>query len=234
MSEEGCWPSQPPCSPPSTAPDASIAGPANGGSTTVRFPRGSSGRVYFSLGEKLKFFLTPTGLVQPAPWAGGDPNRDILFDWSEFTYNDAGLWLNSSQVDMFAVPHAVTVTGAGGVTKRTGDVVAGGRNAIINGIRAQSGWASAVRRAQPGHPRHHPHPAQHQRRRVLPQQPDQPVRPDHPRQHARREGVRLRLRRRRRVRVARPRRRPPLRRSGPQPVLTVPVAADLPRATGAY
>ena len=71
--------------------------------------------------------------MQPAPWAAGDPNHNILFDWSEFTYNDAGLWLNSSQVDMFAVPHAVTVTGATGATKRTGDVVANGRNAIIDG-----------------------------------------------------------------------------------------------------
>ncbi|WP_372495235.1 beta-1,3-glucanase family protein [Micromonospora phytophila] len=130
--------------PPSPAPDASIPGPGNGGSTTIRFPRGFSGRVYFSLGEKLKFFLTPDGLVQPAPWAGGDANRDILFDWSEFTYNDAGLWLNSSQVDMFAVPHAVTVTGANGVTKRTGDVVDNGRNAIIDGIRSQAGWANTV------------------------------------------------------------------------------------------
>ncbi|MEH1101764.1 beta-1,3-glucanase family protein [Micromonospora sp. CPCC 205561] len=130
--------------PPSPAPDASIPGPGNGASTTIRFPRGFSGRVYFSFGEKLKFFLTPDGLVQPAPWAAGDANRDILFDWSEFTYNDAGLWLNSSQVDMFAVPHAVTVTGATGVTRRTGDVVANGRNAIIEGIRSQPGWANTV------------------------------------------------------------------------------------------
>ncbi|RGC66975.1 Glucan endo-1,3-beta-glucosidase precursor [Micromonospora sp. MW-13] len=130
--------------PPSPAPDASIPGPGNGGSTTIQFPRGFSGRVYFSLGEKLRFFLTPNGLVQPAPWAAGDANRDILFDWSEFTYNDAGLWLNSSQVDMFAVPHAVTVTGASGVTKRTGDVVNNGRNAIIDGIRSQPGWANTV------------------------------------------------------------------------------------------
>lgn len=130
--------------PPSPAPDASIPGPGNGGSTTIQFPRGFSGRVYFALGQKLKFFLTPDGLVQPAPWAPGDANRDILFDWSEFTYNDSGLWLNSSQVDMFAVPHAVTVTGANGVTKRTGDLVANGRNAVIDGIRAQSGWATTV------------------------------------------------------------------------------------------
>ena len=128
--------------PPSPAPDASIPGPGNGGTATVQFPRGFSGRVYFSLRDKLKFFLTPDGLVQPAPWAGGDANRDILFDWSEFTYNDAGLWLNSSQVDMFAIPHAVTVTGANGASRRTGDVVNNGRNAIIDGIRAQSGWAN--------------------------------------------------------------------------------------------
>ncbi|HTJ36219.1 MAG TPA: beta-1,3-glucanase family protein [Dactylosporangium sp.] len=130
--------------PPSPAPDVSIGGPGNGGSTTLRFPRGFSGRVYFSFGEKLKFFLTPDGLVQPAPWAAGDPNQNILFDWSEFTYNDAGLWINSSQVDMFAVPHAVSVTGASGATARTGDPVNDGRNNVINQIRAQSGWAGTL------------------------------------------------------------------------------------------
>ncbi|MEV4510620.1 beta-1,3-glucanase family protein [Dactylosporangium sp. NPDC049525] len=130
--------------PPTPAPDVSIAGPGNGGTRTIQIPRGLSGRVYFSLGQRLNFFLTPDGLVQPAPWAGGDSNRDILFDWSEFTYNDAGLWINSSQVDMFAVPHAVTVTGATGATKRTGDLVSGGRDAVINGIRAQAGWSGAV------------------------------------------------------------------------------------------
>ncbi len=130
--------------PPSPAPDVAINAAGNGGSTTINFPRGFSGRVYFSFGSKLKFFLTPDGLVQPAPWAGGDANRDILFDWSEFTYNDAGLWLNSSQVDMFAIPHAVTVTGASGATKRTGDVVANGRDNIINTIRNTPGWANSV------------------------------------------------------------------------------------------
>jgi hypothetical protein len=130
--------------PPSPAPDVAIGGPGNGGSTTIQFPRGFSGRVYFSLGEKLKFFLTPDGLVQPAPWANGDPNQNILFDWSEFTYNDAGLWLNSSQVDMFAVPHAVTVTGSSGVTKKTGELLNNGRDNVINGIRSQSGWGNTV------------------------------------------------------------------------------------------
>ncbi|MBD8058681.1 ricin-type beta-trefoil lectin domain protein [Cellulomonas sp. JH27-2] len=135
------WPAG--SNPPSAAPDVAIGGPGNGSSTTIQVPRGISGRIYFSLGQKLKFFLTPDGLVQPAPWASGDPNHDILFDWSEFTYNDAGLWLNSSQVDMFAVPHAVTVTGSGG-THRTGDLVANGRDNVISQISAQSGWANTV------------------------------------------------------------------------------------------
>ncbi|WP_433202645.1 beta-1,3-glucanase family protein [Dactylosporangium sp. CS-047395] len=130
--------------PPTPAPDVSIGGPGNGGSVTIQVPRGLSGRVYFSIGQKINFYLTPDGLVQPAPWAGGDTNRDILFDWSEFTYNDAGLWLNSSQVDMFAIPHAVTVTNSAGATKRTGDLVAGGRDAVINGLKAQAGWAGSV------------------------------------------------------------------------------------------
>ncbi|WP_229796022.1 beta-1,3-glucanase family protein, partial [Saccharothrix coeruleofusca] len=100
--------------------------------------------VYMSFGEKLKFFLTPDGLVQPAPWSPGDANHDILFDWSEFTYNDAGLWLNSSQVDQFAVPHAVSVTGADGTTKKTGELLPGGRDKVINGLRNQAGWDKTV------------------------------------------------------------------------------------------
>ncbi|MFC0033846.1 beta-1,3-glucanase family protein [Micromonospora chaiyaphumensis] len=136
--------------PPTPAPDVAVPGPANGASTVLRLPRNLSGRVYFSFGAKLKLFLTPDGLVQPAPWAAGDPNRDLLFDWSEFTYNDAGLWLNSSQVDMFAVPHAVSVTGATGTTRRTGQPVDDGRNRVIAAIRAQSGWSGAVQTRSDG------------------------------------------------------------------------------------
>ncbi|MFC5286699.1 beta-1,3-glucanase family protein [Actinokineospora guangxiensis] len=136
------WPAG--ANPPVPAPDVSITAPGNGGSITLQVPRFISGRVYMSFGEKLKFFLTPDGLVQPAPWSPGDPNRNILFDWSEFTYNDAGLWLNSSQVDQFAVPHAVSVTGANGQTKRTGDLVDNGRETVIAGIRNQPGWANTI------------------------------------------------------------------------------------------
>jgi hypothetical protein len=132
--------------PPSPAPDVAINGPGGGGTTVLRVPRGMSGRVYMSFGQKLKFFLTPDGLVQPAPWAGGDANRDILFDWSEFTYDLGGsLFINSSQVDMFSVPHAVAVTGATGATQETGRLVSGGRDAVFNAVRDQPGdWSKLI------------------------------------------------------------------------------------------
>ncbi|MEV0900229.1 beta-1,3-glucanase family protein [Actinoplanes sp. NPDC049802] len=135
---------------PVPAPDVSIPGPANGSATTVRVPKNISGRIYFSLGRKLDFRLTTDGLVQPAPWAGGDPNRDILFDWSEFTLNGSGLWLNSSQVDMFAIPHIVTVTGGAGATAKTGELVTGGRQKVIDAVRANPDFARSVVTAADG------------------------------------------------------------------------------------
>lgn len=130
--------------PPSPAPDVSIPGPGFGGSTTLRVPLGFSGRMYMSFGAKLRFFLTPTGLVEPAPWAPNDPNSGILFDWSEFTYNGSGLWLNSSQVDMFSVPHSVAVTSSSGQVRKTGELTPGGRARIFEAVRA-AGWSSLVR-----------------------------------------------------------------------------------------
>lgn len=105
--------------PPNPAPDASIAGPANGQTRTIRIPK-FSGRVYFSIGQKIVFKLSTGGLVQPAVQNPSDPNRNILFNWSEYTLNDAGLWINSTQVDMFSAPYAVGVKAANGTVTNTG------------------------------------------------------------------------------------------------------------------
>ena len=127
---------------PAPAPDVSI--PLTGSSTTIKIPRGLSGRLYMSFGQKLDFRLTTDGLVQPAPWAGGDPNHDILFDWSEFTLDAGGLFLNSSQVDMFAVPHIVSVTGSSGAVTSTGELKSGGRQRVIDAIKASPDFAKSV------------------------------------------------------------------------------------------
>ncbi|MEU5247701.1 glycoside hydrolase family 64 protein [Streptomyces asoensis] len=136
--------------PPTPAPDASIAGPAAGQSTTIRIPK-FSGRIYFSYGRKLDFRLTTGGLVQPAVQNPSDPNRDILFNWSEYTLNDSGLWLNSTQVDMFSAPYAVGVQRADGSTVSTGHLKSGGYNGFFNALRGQpGGWANLIQTRSDG------------------------------------------------------------------------------------
>ncbi|WP_460072285.1 glycoside hydrolase family 64 protein [Streptomyces sp. YKOK-I1] len=136
--------------PPTPAPDASIPGPAAGRSTTVRIPK-FSGRIYFSYGQKLVFKLTTGGLVQPAVQNPGDPNRNILFNWSEYTLNDSGLWLNSTQVDMFSAPYAVGVQRADGSTVSTGHLKAGGYHGVLDDLRGRpGGWANLVQTRSDG------------------------------------------------------------------------------------
>ncbi|MCX5264487.1 glycoside hydrolase family 64 protein [Streptomyces sp. NBC_00199] len=136
--------------PPTPAPDASIAGPAAGQSATIRLPR-FSGRIYFSYGQKLDFRLTTGGLVQPAVQNPSDPNRNILFNWSEYTLDDSGLWLNSTQVDMFSAPYAVGVQRADGSTLSTGHLKAGGYSGFFTALRGQpGGWANLVQTRSDG------------------------------------------------------------------------------------
>ncbi|MFF5302953.1 MULTISPECIES: glycoside hydrolase family 64 protein [unclassified Streptomyces] len=136
--------------PPTPAPDASIAGPASGQSTTIRIPK-FSGRLYFSYGQKLVFKLTTGGLVQPAVQNPTDPNRNILFNWSEYTLNDSGLWINSTQVDMFSAPYAVGVQRSDGSTASTGHLKSGGYTGFFNALRGQpGGWANLIQTRSDG------------------------------------------------------------------------------------
>ncbi|MFF7556952.1 glycoside hydrolase family 64 protein [Streptomyces olivaceus] len=129
--------------PPTPAPDASIPGPAAGQTKTIRIPK-LSGRIYFSYGQKIDFRLTTGGLVQPAVQNPSDPNRNILFNWSEYTLNNDGLWLNSTQVDMFSAPYTVGVQRADGSVASAGQLKAGGYNGVFNALRAQSGWGGLI------------------------------------------------------------------------------------------
>ncbi|MBT3150195.1 sugar hydrolase [Streptomyces sp. CHD11] len=130
--------------PPTPAPDASIPGPAAGQTKTIRMPK-FSGRVYFSYGQKMAFRLTTGGLVQPAVQNPTDPNRNILFNWSEYTLNDDGLWINSTQVDMFSAPYTVGVQRADGSSLSAGSLKPGGYNGVFNALRGQSGgWAGLI------------------------------------------------------------------------------------------
>lgn len=136
--------------PPVPAPDAAITGPAAGQSATIQMPK-FSGRIYMSFGQKLVFKLATGGLVQPAVQNSSDPNRNILFHWAEYTLNDSGVWFNSSQVDMFAVPYSVGVQRSDGSTTTTGRLKPGGYNGFFNALRGQSGgWSNLVQTRSDG------------------------------------------------------------------------------------
>ncbi|MFH9465765.1 glycoside hydrolase family 64 protein [Streptomyces clavifer] len=99
------------------------------GETTLSLPY-MSGRIYVALGDKLKFKAVADGngnaaLQYPAGWVTSDPNYTVLHDCAEFTYNAAGMFCNTTMVDMFSVPMSIGLTGAKDQT--TGTLREGGR-----------------------------------------------------------------------------------------------------------
>src|SRR3954468_13210282 len=107
--------SVPPGQPNPAAPDVSIPGPGTGTSKVVVLPPNlSGGRIYVAMGTKLQFFMTPNGLVEPAPWVASDPSHDTLYDWAEFARVGNAIFINTTTVDMFSIPMSVTVTASNG------------------------------------------------------------------------------------------------------------------------
>lgn len=130
---------------------------AGSGETRLSLPH-MSGRIYVALGGKLKFKAVADGdgdaaLQYPAGWVGSDPNYGVLHDCAEFTYNAAGMFCNTTMVDMFSVPLSIRLTGADDQT--TGTVRDGGRAAAFDTVRGLEAFSRLVvddtRIIAPGH-----------------------------------------------------------------------------------
>ena len=131
---------------------------AGSGATSFALPK-MSGRVYFSINGQLKFKVVADGagrpaLQYPAGWVSADPSFTVLHDCWEFTYSDAGMFCNTTNVDMFSIPMAITLTGAR--TQSTGALVDGGRDKIFAAMRAEPTFNRLVigdnlRVISPGH-----------------------------------------------------------------------------------
>jgi hypothetical protein len=129
------------------------------GDTALGIPANMSGRVYFSADQKLPFKVVADGagnpaLQYPAGWVSSDPSYNVLHDWIEFTHNPSGMFCNTTMVDQFSVPLAITL--AGSTTQTTGTLVDGGRDAIFAAIKGAGGFAGLVvgdnlRVIAPGH-----------------------------------------------------------------------------------
>lgn len=132
-------------------------GLAGSGETKLSLPY-MSGRIYVSLGAKLKFKVVTDGngnaaLQYPAGWVTSDPNYGVLHDCAEFTYNSSGMFCNTTMVDMFSVPMGIRLTGAKDQT--TGTVRAGGRAAAFAAVKRVEAFSRLVvddtRIIAPGH-----------------------------------------------------------------------------------
>ncbi|MFE6172288.1 beta-1,3-glucanase family protein [Streptomyces sp. NPDC056464] len=107
------------------------------GRTTLRLPF-MSGRIYVALGHKLKFKAVGGGdgraaLQHPAGWVESDPNYPVLHDFVEFTHNAAGMFCNTTMVDMFSVPMMIRLNGA--KDHNTGRLRDGGRARVFRALR---------------------------------------------------------------------------------------------------
>ncbi|GHA17714.1 glycoside hydrolase family 64 protein [Streptomyces echinoruber] len=127
------------------------------GETRLTLPY-MSGRIYVSLGQKLKFKAVADGngnpaLQYPAGWVKSDPNYGILHDCAEFTYNASGMFCNTTMVDMFSVPMSIRLTGAQDQT--TGTLRDGGRASVFSALKQIDAFAPLVvddtRVIAPGH-----------------------------------------------------------------------------------
>jgi hypothetical protein len=128
------------------------------GNTTVSLPN-MSGRVYFSINQKIRFRVVIDGagrpaLQYPAGWVPTDPSYNVLHDCCEFTFNNAGMFCNTTMVDMFSIPMAIRLTGS--KTQTTGTLVIGGRDRIFSSIAAVPAFkqlivAGNLRVIAPGH-----------------------------------------------------------------------------------
>nr|BFE59556.1 hypothetical protein GCM10020063_040820 [Dactylosporangium thailandense] len=130
---------------------------AANGDTSYTLPR-MSGRIYFAIGGGLRFKAVVDGdgraaMQYPAGWVAGDPSYSVLHDFVEFTYNDSGMFCNTTMVDMFSIPLALQLRGA--TVSTTGRLADGGRDAIFAEMQAQPEFRRLVidglRVIAPGH-----------------------------------------------------------------------------------
>ena len=124
-----------------------IAGPADGQSKTITLPEGMSGRIYFSYGRPLQLSkVLSSKLVQPSLDNPEDPNNGTDYNWSELTFDSSGLWLNSTQVDMFGSPYQVGAKDGSGTIHSEGRLKPDGFQHVVDAVDA-AGWGASIVRS---------------------------------------------------------------------------------------
>lgn len=136
---------------PMTPLAASTGIPLGAAGTTKRItiPAMDSGRVYFSVGRPLKFFVNPGGgIVMPSVTNPADANATVVWSFFELTLDANGVYANISFVDFVSLAMRLTLYTATG-QQDVGGLLPGGLAKIATGLRTQAtvdraGWKDLI------------------------------------------------------------------------------------------
>lgn len=121
-----------------------------GETVTVTIPRLAGGRIYFSIGCPLTFYLNPgPALVEPSVTNPSDANFNSDWGFAEFTFNHDQLYANISYVDFVGPPISLQLETWGGHTHRVLGMSASGLERVCDELRAQhsrdgKGWDQLI------------------------------------------------------------------------------------------
>ena len=116
-----------------------------GGPVTITVPHLAGARLWLSVGAPLTFLLNPgPALVEPSVSNPADPSIGVLWDFCEFTFNQAQLFANLTFVDFAAIPVALDLTDTSGGQQSAAGLAPGGLDTVCAGLTAQA--------AADGHP----------------------------------------------------------------------------------
>lgn len=143
-----------PTSPSSTitalAENCAISLGASGTTTTVTIPHLAGARLWFSRGATLSFYLNPgPALVEPSSSNPSDANYNIYWDFCEFTWNSAELFVNISMVDFFCLPIALALENTSGTTQTVEGLPSGALDTVCSALKTQhntdgAGWDQLI------------------------------------------------------------------------------------------
>lgn len=109
-----------------------------GSTTTITVPHLAGGRIWFSIGAELQFFLNPgPNIVMPSVSNPSDPNIDTQWGFCELTYNAAELFANISFVDFASIPVALSLVSSDG-TQSVAGLPDGGLATVCSKLRDQA------------------------------------------------------------------------------------------------
>lgn len=88
--------------------------PVDAGKHKVYVPKVASGRIYFSVGYPMDLYVDSNTqkIIDPDGFKPRDSNYYTLYDKVEFSYTDAGTWINPTAVDFFSLPLGIEQAGS--------------------------------------------------------------------------------------------------------------------------